>query len=268
MEFTIGTDPEFFLQRISDNQFVSASGLFGCSKTNQKEVIFRYGSKRHVIFLQEDNVSLEFATQPQSTRDGFIASVQAGIVKINKLIANNPLTKDCKLSTASWADFKTEELSKHPGSMEMGCDPDLLVYSRGMRQVTIDQMKNRRTCGGHVHVGAPFLVDNLEQCEALVKILDTILGLPAILEEDEVSRTTRRAGYGPYGVFRFKPYGIEYRTPSNYWTFNEKLIGLTYDRVAMALSLLEKGYKPKNPMYFGTYACDPQRAIKELGIPM
>ena len=52
--------------------------------------------------------------------------------------------------------------------------------------------------------------------------MDYTLGLDSLLLDSD---TRRRSMYGRAGSFRFKEYGIEYRTLSNFWIKNNKSIG-------------------------------------------
>jgi hypothetical protein len=48
----------------------------------------------------------------------------------------------------------------------------------------------------------------------VVRKMDLFLSVPLVLMDDGFQR---KAIYGKAGAFRKKPYGVEYRTPSNWW---------------------------------------------------
>jgi hypothetical protein len=95
-----------------------------------------------------------------------------------------------------------------------------------------------RTAGGHVHVGG-FFTNNphspvqMGMSAYLSRLLDRYLGVYSILWDKD---DNRRSMYGQAGCFRPKPYGMEYRSMSNAWTFNKKLIRVVYDGVEQALT--------------------------------
>ncbi len=65
----------------------------------------------------------------------------------------------------------------------------------------------------------------------LVKALDYLVTLPMLKDDDP----RRRELYGQAGCFRNKPYGIEYRTPSNKWIFSRDMCLWVYEQVKRAV---------------------------------
>jgi hypothetical protein len=59
------------------------------------------------------------------------------------------------------------------------------------------------------------------------------LGLWSVINDPD---TRRRQLYGKAGAIRFKPYGIEYRTLSNFWLADPKLIEKVWDMTAFAIA--------------------------------
>lgn len=93
-----------------------------------------------------------------------------------------------------------------------------------------------RSCGGHIHVGYTNPDDNTS--EMLIRCLDLYLGVPSILLDND---TERRKLYGKAGAFRFKDYGIEYRTLSNFWIQSEELVNWAWNNTMSAIDYLNKG---------------------------
>ncbi|MGL5567074.1 MAG: hypothetical protein ACRDC4_15220, partial [Plesiomonas sp.] len=60
---TVGTDPEMFTVDGS-GRISSVAGKLGCDKWNQRDM-------KNGIFLQEDNVLVEYATVPTTTFSQF-----------------------------------------------------------------------------------------------------------------------------------------------------------------------------------------------------
>ena len=63
--------------------------------------------------------------------------------------------------------------------------------------------------------------------------MDLFLGCPSIILDKD---NKRRELYGKAGAYRNKPYGVEYRTLSNFWLTSSKLMQWVYKRTAFALN--------------------------------
>ena len=81
---------------------------------------------------------------------------------------------------------------------------------------------NLLTAGGHIHIGGTFVrMLSLEQVKAYVRCIDKLI-FPICQAIETPAAKLRRTMYGKPGEFRLKPYGLEYRTPSNtiFWPEN------------------------------------------------
>ena len=56
----------------------------------------------------------------------------------------------------------------------------------------------------------------------------------------------RRELYGKAGAFRPKPYGVEYRTPSNIWIRSRDMRRCIFDLVQIAITKQTEGVNPDN----------------------
>ena len=63
--------------------------------------------------------------------------------------------------------------------------------------------------------------------------MDILLGLPSVILDAD---TERRAMYGAAGAHRIKPYGVEYRSLSNFWLGSEQLQEWAYEQSILAVS--------------------------------
>jgi len=84
---------------------------------------------------------------------------------------------------------------------------------------------------GHIHIGFP--EPDEAKTERVIKAMDIFLGLPSVWLDSD---TRRRRLYGTAGSFRFKPFGCEYRTLSNFWIASEDLIKWAYDNTILAVN--------------------------------
>ena len=72
----------------------------------------------------------------------------------------------------------------------------------------------------------------------VIKAMDVFLGIPSVLMD---SGEMRKQLYGKAGAFRPKSYGCEYRTLSNFWTFEDRYIKWVWDNTQRALDAVQQG---------------------------
>lgn len=246
----LGSDPELFTRNAA-GQVSSVSGLLGCDKWNKRLV-------SEDIRLQEDNVLVEFDINPHNNFAAFNDNLIRGIEACRLAVAD----VDHELAPGiSSHIFTLDELNGfNKGVWEFGCEPDFNALTGSMNPKPKAADVGLRTAGGHVHigyVGEGFSMD-LDQSQAIVGVMcDFFLGLPSlILDPDD----RRRELYGKAGAIRKKSYGMEYRTLSNFWIFDEVNRRLVWDQAHKAHAQLEGGWERLTAMV------DPfeiQRVINE-----
>lgn len=217
---TIGTDMEIFAV---DNQGIHRSlcGKIGGTKEQPLQV----GHLPSGFCVQEDNVSLEFNIPACDNRQDFISSVQIMMKYNADLLKKYGFT----ISQDSSATFIADELT-HPNALVFGCEPDYNAWTQAENPKPIAVNKQLRTAGGHIHVGTAVDIVHATKC------MDLYLGVPSIILDDTDSSRKRRELYGKAGALRPKPYGFEYRTLSNFWTFKEELINWVYSQTKLAMN--------------------------------
>jgi len=202
MTITIGADPELFVRR--GDTIVSGIGMIGGDKERPRPVL--HGA------VQEDNVLAEFNIDPAGSADEFVRNLRDVQQALSGIIA------PCVLDARSSHFFTRPELRSF-GTMAMrfGCDPDYDAYT-GRKNGKPSPYTELRTAGGHIHIG---YADSDEYSNRrIVQVLDYTMGLRSVLEDDDVDR---RKLYGKAGCYRNKPYGVEYRSLSNFWLRSEEL---------------------------------------------
>ena len=219
---TLGADPEVFVSKNGD--IISAEKMTTGTKNNP----FAISDEGHCI--QKDNIMLEFNIPPSDTKEEFVDNINTCKTYIETLVSLH----DSELTIQSSAVVKDKYLQSDQAK-EFGCDPDLNVYAQGANE-PICANTNLRTCGGHIHIGIEnFDILDIDDIQNIVKAMDMVLGLKSLeLDNDD----KRRSMYGQAGSFRVKPYGIEYRTLSNFWIKNDELIEWAYDNTLIALNLV------------------------------
>ena len=222
----IGCDPELFLEK--NGIIISAEGKIGGTKTDPNPI----SDKGHAI--QEDNVMIEFNIPASSTKKEFRDNINFVKSHLETLAA----LQGCVLNYSASAELNPDFLQTDQ-ALEFGCEPDYNVYQR-LPNLPPDSSTNLRTCGGHIHIG--YENPDQEISENLVKAMDITLGLKSILLDKD---DRRKEMYGKAGAFRFKEYGIEYRTLSNFWIKNNELIDWAYNATLKAIELVNSGKMKK-----------------------
>jgi hypothetical protein len=221
-----GADPELFL--IQEGRYISSIGRVGGTKLHPRDI--GNGSA-----VQEDNVAIEFNTKPAASKEDFIRSLQAPLTYL-KTYAKDALN-GMELAIVPSALFPPEELL-NPKAMVFGCEPDYNAWTRQVnpRPVAPKGLERLRTCGGHLHVS--WDEPDTEDAVQLVRAMDLFIGAPSIFHDKDQQR---RKLYGCAGAFRVKPYGVEYRTLSNWWIADTAKMEWVYDHAQQAIKFVNAG---------------------------
>tara|TARA_R110000764_G_scaffold86057_2_gene166705 strand:- start:211 stop:1002 length:792 start_codon:yes stop_codon:yes gene_type:complete len=210
---TVGADPEVFVADMSGT-ITSAIGKVGGSKDYPRPVMD--GG------VQEDNVLAEFNINPAKSKLEFVCNISSVMGSLRNILENNNLQPVIVPSHK----FTAQELSNFgPEAMEFGCSSEWNAWDSKVMPRPKGDKVNLRTAGGHVHVG----YDNPDRFigEDLIKLMDYAIGVPSVLIDTDKHR---RKLYGKAGSMRHKPYGVEYRTLSNFWLNSDELTSWVYDR--------------------------------------
>jgi hypothetical protein len=206
MKFYLGSDPEWFLTK-DGKKPISVIGKIGGTKQDPLPVP-DFGISG--FSLQEDNVALEYNTP--ATDDGSLW------VEYHSMIREHIRTKLKHLGLKPLIQgsvvFDDEELAD-PRAWVFGCDPDVNAWTGYINPRPVSANQNLRAAGGHIHIGAKYAKFTKMQKIFIVRHLDLHLGIPLMVADPDKNRQQL---YGKAGAFRFKTYGLEYRTPSNFWT--------------------------------------------------
>ena len=216
--FTIGTDPEFFTTK--NGKIDSVAGKLGCTKDQKLDLA-------PDVRLQEDNVLAEFDINPQQGFKAFDDNVKRGLDLVNKKLSE--LDMELAYGISSHIFTETELASFDKSAFVFGCTPDFNAFTGQKNPSPQAANAGLRTAGGHVHIGfgqtAP--VDmKAQQCAGV--LCDYYLSLLSVLMDTD---TRRKELYGKASCIRFKEYGIEYRSLSNFWVANDSHRKTIYDQV-------------------------------------
>lgn len=207
---TLGADPEVLLYNETMGEFIPSIDLIGGSKAAPMPVT---GGA-----VQEDNVTAEFNIDPVNADDHEM--FVAGIINVYEQLQAVALSKFLSVKVAASAEYNSCWL-EDPRARMSGCDPDMNAYT-GENNVYPPLLTTKFRCaGGHIHFGDEDIFPDMMSKIVFIKTCDYFVGSPlSYIDEDIVRRST----YGKAGNFRSKPYGVEYRTPSNVWLSSPSLM--------------------------------------------
>lgn len=225
MNFQIGCDPEIFLQN-KEGKFKSVIGLIGGDKWHPRKLT----EEGHAVL--EDNVAVEFNIPPCSSMADFRKEIQRTLGMVR-----NILPSDLLFNESSAVSFPDDELACDEAWV-FGCEPDLNAWTMEENPKPNAPDKNLRSAGGHIHVGSDIAINDPI---AVIRAMDLFLGVPST--QLDVNGGPRRKLYGGPGAFRFKDYGVEYRTLSNFWIFRDSLMDWAYQGTQRALEFVRDGKK-------------------------
>jgi hypothetical protein len=206
---SIGTDPEAFLFHNDMGKIIPACGLIGGTKRKP----LHYSKKLNKGFtVQEDNVLVEFNIPPAFSIDQWMDYMNTAMVGVQEYIASRG---PYSLKFLSQHKFPNKDLQMDQ-AMAFGCSPDFNAYDNGAEFKSIDphslsdKQGGWRLSGGHIHVGYEAYVPAF----VAAAFADYFIGMCTVGVDGQEKR---RNLYGQPGRYRPTSYGIEYRTPSNYW---------------------------------------------------
>lgn len=202
---TLGADVEAFVWDAYEEDYVPCVGILPGTKEKPHPLP---GMKKGFA-VQEDNVMAEFNIPPCTNISQFVSAISSARAGVAKMLAER--NKNYRLQFYPSVMFDSKQL-RSKQAKEIGCSPDFDAYEAGAARTKFPTLGLSRGAGGHIHLGGDF------QCPDWVAALfaDLFLGIGAHVGVDT---SQRKKWYGQPGIFRPKPYGIEYRTPTCEWAY-------------------------------------------------
>jgi hypothetical protein len=280
----LGADPELFVQDLDGNTVPVCGKIGGTKETPliiNHLIEAQYGieggrrnregvDKSGNYAIQEDNVMLEFNIP--AYKDG--SYFHEAITKILTVLENTVLPQQgIRAKYEVMHTFKPEDIAPFPQAFTIGCLADMDAYSEngvydpvtktsvGFERPPFNaaHFGNHRFCGGHLHV--QYNHNNVPR-HIFAQFMDLVAELPFLRWDKQ---KMRRMFYGQPGLYREKPYGIEYRTTSNFWLFKpfrDKWLGQLTENIY----LLARTANTNPEMLKGIYSridwAEVQNAIK------
>ena len=247
MNILVGADPELFVKY--GGEFVSAHNMV----KGTKEEPFKVGGGA----VQVDGMALEFNIDPAASEVEFIDNIKQVMGQLKDMVDGYEVVAE------PTAHFGYELIAEQPEeARDLGCDPDYNAYT-GEENPPPDNDSELRTCAGHVHLGFEYESDSTSEVySSVVGYLDWIVGCWTVLNDSD---TARRERYGKAGAFRPKPYGLEYRVPSNFWLKSDDLKRTMFNRVRLAYGLaMSNTAKPSDDDIITSINTHDAKACSEL----
>jgi hypothetical protein len=230
VNYLLGCDPELFIFDKENQEYVGAHGLVPGTKSEPH--FFEDGS-----MVQVDGLAAEFGIAPAETEQEFVDKILSVKQRLQTIIGSR-----YELHSVPHVVFSEYQMSQQlPENLALGCEPDFNAWTMTANSAP-EAPRLMRSGGGHIHIGLGVDLpidseDHFNHCALLVRQLDATVGLCSTMWDKD---TVRRSIYGKPGAFRPKSYGLEYRTPSNAWVANEKLIRIVYKFTLKAIEALHK----------------------------
>jgi hypothetical protein len=225
-KITLGADPEVFLKD-SEGRYVSAIGRFEGTKHAPTPV----KSLGKGFAVQVDNVLLEYNIPAVGTLYKWKEAHNGMLEHLVKLADEQGLI----ISIDASAEMPEKELAD-PLARVFGCDPDFDAWNLRINAPPKSNNPSLRSAGGHIHIGGIGDIKDVMKV-GLVQAMDVILGAWATLKDPDEKR---KELYGRPGAMRFKDYGLEYRTISNFWLSTPENINTAYNLTIAAVKAAEK----------------------------
>lgn len=214
--FTFGADPELFVLDIDNTAIVSCHDILPGTKADPYPVP---GGA-----VQVDGTAAEFNINPSSSFEEFNQNIESVLSSLQGMLPARH-----KLMALASHEYGIRYFEKLPYSaIELGCMPDYDAWT-GKRnpKPKASGHPTLRTAAGHLHIGwdsadgSPHNPRDpvfLAEANLMIQLMDWHVGAWSCTVDPD---RTRRALYGKAGACRYKPYGVEYRTLSNFWVLDE-----------------------------------------------
>lgn len=205
-DIAVGSDLEVFLYDNEDKKIVPCVGIL----QGTKEDPYKPKGMPDGYAIQEDNVMVEYNIPPATSVGQFIKAMRTGRTMVLNELDRRYGTKYSLYTKKHSHKFRARDLVS-PQAKLIGCEPDRNAYEGGSTRLNPPAPGLERSCGGHIHLGGDFKCPDFVAALFAELFIGVYGGICAPLTDP------RAKWYGKPGIFRSKPYGIEYRTPNNSW---------------------------------------------------
>jgi hypothetical protein len=222
--------------------------IFGCDpeiffKTDEKiigsEKVLSKNGLEQLSTVVKDGIQAELHPQANTCRQVLADNIRRCFVDLV-----NGLEGNVNIDFSPLVKIEQEEMdSLTEDSKKFGCNPSCNAKNKQAEVVVKDASKYLfRSAGGHVHVGVnPSEITRVhEDIDNVAKVMDYIVGNTCVLLDRHEGNVERRKNYGRAGEYRLKEYGLEYRTPSNFWLRHYVVYSFVFGLVRYAYNVWEQ----------------------------
>ena len=252
--FTLGSDPEFFLEY--KDKPISAHDMVPGTKKKPEKLA-------RGVAVQADGTAVEINIKPAKTGKQFQENTLDALEQVRGIVP-----KKFKFSMTPAVFFEPKYFSTLPDvAKELGCEPDFDANSQGAINPTpkpAGKYETMRTAAGHIHYGFTKDADIFSQshrwdCVQLALRSDSTFR-PFMKNWDKDKDRIKL--YGKNACFRPKPYGVEYRALSVAWLKYPDLYPWIFDTA----KFIHDGMVNGQSLYYGCPAFNTSMLEKELSI--
>lgn len=220
LQLTIGSDPEFCLFDRNTNRITSALNYL----PNGKEEKLDLGDS---FTFYSDNVLAELSMPCGNTTEDTVNNFTQLVRKTSEVLEKY----NVRLVAQAAHEFTEEELN-HPVAKTAGCSQEFDAIDVGIVEPPDLSTIRLRSAGAHAHIGRQdwktvdddaFLIQPWSKIAA-IRAMDRYVGTALTYLEKDPTAMARKRLYGKAGRHRTPPYGVEYRSPSPYWTSRPELV--------------------------------------------
>lgn len=239
-----GADPEFFVKDTRLGKHISPHEITTGTKAEPEPIIWE-GKEWGV---QVDGLALEINTPVFGHISELFYKTKEFIKgPLSQLVRQRTGNRNLTLSKSIVNTFGADVWDSVPDcNKELGCSPDFDADTGRVNESPIPEHPRFRTTSGHISFGwdydgqVPF-----EEARAVINNLVDVGAHYRLLSRDKSvwnQERVRRRLYGKYFAFRPRPYGAEWRAPSNAWCFAPAvcLKSLNFDKIPFLPDVLAR----------------------------
>lgn len=245
-QVSFGCDPEFFFEK--------KGKIIGSEKIIDIKDGLRGNNMQGTSKFIVDGVQAELNPAPSTCRQVLGSEIGKCFATLYEKIKDDP-TLSVNFSPAIKIT-KKELDSLADSSKVFGCMPSKNSDKKSENAVKLKDPATYkyRSAGGHIHLG--FIKTNIQnksavECvmrepERIVQIMDIIVGNTCVLLDRDPGNIERRKLYGRAGEYRTPPYGVEYRTLSNFWLRSYQLMSFVMNLSRFSVSIIANSMPGKD----------------------
>lgn len=232
---TYGSDPELFLKR--GDQIIGSERVIpieGIRADPTQGTYYPFPNK-----IVQDGVQVELNPGSHHNINAHGEQISTALTTLSRYLR----TQDASVCFDGVVKVTLDELNALSDKSRMFlCAPSRNAY--GLKPRKVNPVKYlKRSAGGHLHFGFDYCTQlynktSVDERQRLIPPFDIFVGNMGVLLDRNPLQAQRRKTYGMAGEFRLPPYGVEYRTLSNFWLRSYTLLSAVTGAANFAASVV------------------------------